>query len=135
LVSGPVALLSSASYQILVHRLTVYAPRLPFPLSVALKQLRLRFARRDQLATGLAPVGIGGTQEHECQRYFKLEMAFGTTSNTADKSFRDASTTLRTTLGVANFMARPSIRARRCAGNVAMMSSSFFAIFEVLRKS
>ena len=81
------------------------------------------------------PLGCGGKQEYECQRYFKLEMAFGTTSNTADKSFRDASTTLRTTLDVANFMARPSIRARRCAGNVAMMSSSFFAIVEVLRKS
>ena len=29
-----------------------------FPHSVALMQLRLRFARRDQLATGLAPVGV-----------------------------------------------------------------------------
>jgi hypothetical protein len=29
-----------------------------FPHSVTLMQLRLRFARRDQLATGLAPVGV-----------------------------------------------------------------------------
>ena len=57
LVYGPVALLSSASYPILVHRLTVYVPRflstLGRPHAVA-----LRFARRDQLATGLAPVGV-----------------------------------------------------------------------------
>ena len=57
LVLRPVALLGSASYPILVHRLTVYVPRflptLGHPHAVA-----LRFARRDQLATGLAPVGV-----------------------------------------------------------------------------
>ena len=57
LVYDPVALLSSASYPILVQRLTVYVPRflptLGHPHAVA-----LRFARRDQLATGLTPVGV-----------------------------------------------------------------------------
>ena len=44
-------------------------------------------------------------------------------------------TALRRTLSVANSMTRPSIRARRCAGKAAMMSSSFIVIAEVLRKS
>ena len=57
MVSGPVALLSSASYQILVHRLTVYAPRF-LPTLGRPRAVALRFARRDQLATGLAPVGV-----------------------------------------------------------------------------
>ena len=47
----------SVSYPILAHRLTVYVPRLlsrfGHPHAVA-----LRYARRDQLATGLAPVGV-----------------------------------------------------------------------------
>jgi hypothetical protein len=52
-----VAVLDSAPYPILVHRLTVYVPRflptLGHPHAVA-----LHFARRDQLATGLAHVGV-----------------------------------------------------------------------------
>ena len=50
-------MLGSASYPIFVHRLIVYVPCLPTPHPVALMQLRLRFAGRDQLATGLAPLG------------------------------------------------------------------------------
>ena len=57
LVSCPVALLGSASYPILVHRLTVYVPRF-LPTLGRPHAVALRFARRDQLATGLAPVGV-----------------------------------------------------------------------------
>ena len=39
-VKSWVDLLSSASYPILIHRLTVYAPRLAIPHSVALMLLR-----------------------------------------------------------------------------------------------
>ena len=64
MVTCPVALLGSASYPIFVHRLTVYAPRflptLGRPYAVA-----LRFARRDQLATGLAPVGVRPCWAHK----------------------------------------------------------------------
>jgi len=52
---GPLALLGNAFYAVLVHRLAIYAPRflptLGHPRAVA-----LRFVRRDQLTTGLAPV-------------------------------------------------------------------------------
>jgi hypothetical protein len=50
-------LLGSASYPILVHRLTVYAPRFPPTLGRS-HAVALRFARREQLATGFAPVGF-----------------------------------------------------------------------------
>ena len=57
LVFRPVALLGSASYPILVHLLTVYAPRflptLGHPYAVA-----LHFAHCDQLAAGLVPSGV-----------------------------------------------------------------------------
>jgi hypothetical protein len=53
----------SASYPIIVHRLTVYVrrflPTLGHPHAVT-----LHFARRDQLATGLAPVGVPPCWEH-----------------------------------------------------------------------
>ena len=56
-VYGPLALLGSASYPILVHLLTVYAPRflttLGHPYAVA-----LHFAHCDQLAAGLVPSGV-----------------------------------------------------------------------------
>ena len=39
-VSCPLALLGNAFYPVLVHRLAIYAPRLPIPHSVALMQLR-----------------------------------------------------------------------------------------------
>jgi hypothetical protein len=55
--SGPLALFGSAFYAVLVHRLAIYAPRflptLGRPCAAA-----LRFVRRDQLTTGLAPVGV-----------------------------------------------------------------------------
>ncbi len=54
---GPVALLGSASYPILVHRLTVYVPRL-LPTLGRPHAIALRFARRDQLATGLTPLEV-----------------------------------------------------------------------------
>ena len=57
LVSGLVALLSSATYPILVHRLTVYVPRF-LPTLGRPHAVALHFARGDQLATGLAPVGV-----------------------------------------------------------------------------
>ena len=57
MVSCPLALLGNAFYSVLVHRLTIYAPRflptLGRPCAVA-----LHFARCDQLAAGLAPAGV-----------------------------------------------------------------------------
>ena len=56
-VYGPIALLGSAFYAVLVHRLAIYAPyflpTLGHPHAVV-----LRFARCDQLAAGLAPAGV-----------------------------------------------------------------------------
>ncbi len=56
-VSCPLALLDSAFYPVLVHRLAIYAPRflptLGHPYAVA-----LHFAHCDQLAGGLAPPGV-----------------------------------------------------------------------------
>ena len=73
LVSCPVALLGSASYPILVHRLTVYVPRflptLGHPHAVA-----LHFARRDQLATGLAPVGVRPCWAHTKKSHPKVAL-------------------------------------------------------------
>ncbi len=63
-VCGPLALLGSAFYTVLVHRLTIYAPRfLPtigHPHAVA-----LRFAHCDQLAAGLAPAGVRPCWAHK----------------------------------------------------------------------
>src|SRR5690606_18936845 len=56
-VHSPFALLGSAFYPILVHRLAAYAPRflptLGRPYAVA-----LHFIRCDQLMAGLAPAGV-----------------------------------------------------------------------------
>ena len=64
MVPCPVALLGSALYPILVHRLTVYAPRF-LPTLGRPRAVALRFARRDQLATGLAPVGVRPCWAHK----------------------------------------------------------------------
>ena len=54
---GPLALLGSAIYAVLVHRLMIDAPRflptLSYPHAVA-----LHFARCGQLAAGLSPTGV-----------------------------------------------------------------------------
>lgn len=55
--SRPVALLGSESSPTLVHRLTVDAARLLYHTGRHLA-VAFHFARRDQLATGLAPVGV-----------------------------------------------------------------------------
>lgn len=66
-VSGPLALLGSAFYPILVHRLAAYAPRflptLGHPRAVA-----LRFVRCDQLTAGLAPAGVRPCWAHQKKR-------------------------------------------------------------------
>ena len=63
-VFGPLALLGSAFYAVLVHRLAIYAPRflptLGHPHAVA-----LRFARLGQLAAGLAPAGVRPCWAHQ----------------------------------------------------------------------
>ncbi len=53
----PLALLGSAFYTVLVHRLTIYAPRFLFALGRP-HAVALHFARCDQLAAGLAPAGV-----------------------------------------------------------------------------
>ena len=63
-VMGPLALLGSAFYPILVHRLADYAPRflptLSHPHAVA-----LHFVRRDQLTVGLPPTGVRPCRAHQ----------------------------------------------------------------------
>ena len=62
--SSPLALLGSASYPILVHRLTVYAsrflPTVGHPSAVA-----LHFVRCGQLTGGLAPPGVRPCRAHQ----------------------------------------------------------------------
>ena len=61
---GPLALLGSASYPILVHRLTVYAPR--FLSTVARPSaVALHFVRCGQLTGGLAPPGVRPCRAHK----------------------------------------------------------------------
>ena len=64
MVSCPLALLGNAFYAVLVHRLTIYAPRflptLGRPCAVA-----LHFAHCDQLAAGLAPAGVRPCWAHK----------------------------------------------------------------------
>jgi len=55
-VSGPLALLGSAFYLMLVHRLADYDPRF-LPTLDHLHALALPFVRCDQLKAGLAPAG------------------------------------------------------------------------------
>lgn len=59
----PLTLLNSALYPVLVHRLTIYAPRflptLGHPNAVA-----LHFACCDQLAAGLTPAGVRPCRAH-----------------------------------------------------------------------
>ena len=63
-VSCPLALGGNALYPVLVHRLTIYAPRflptLGRPYAVA-----LHFAHCDQLAGGLAPPGVRPCWAHK----------------------------------------------------------------------
>ena len=57
MVSCPLALLGNAFYAVLVHRLTIYAPRF-LPTLGRPHAVALHFARCDQLAAGLAPAGV-----------------------------------------------------------------------------
>lgn len=63
-VSCPLALLGSAFYPVLIHRLADYAPRflptLGHPHAVA-----LHFVRCDQLTAGLAPTGVRPCWAHK----------------------------------------------------------------------
>lgn len=62
-VTCPLALRNSASYPVLVHRLTIYAPRflptLGHPYAVA-----LHFICCDQLMAGLTPAGVRPCRAH-----------------------------------------------------------------------
>ncbi len=66
-VACPLALLGSAFYPILVHRLAVYAPRflptLGHPHAVA-----LHFVRCDQLTAGLSPAGMRPCWAHKYKK-------------------------------------------------------------------
>ena len=53
----PLVLLAQAFCTVLVHRLTIYAPR-SLPTLGRPHAVALHFARRDQLAAGLAPAGV-----------------------------------------------------------------------------
>ncbi len=66
-VHGPLALVGTASYPVLVHRHAVYAPRflptLGHPHAVA-----LHFTRCDQLVAGLPPAGMRPCRAHHRKR-------------------------------------------------------------------
>ncbi len=66
-VHGPLALVGTASYPVLVHRHAVYAPRflptLGHPHAVA-----LHFTRCDQLVAGLPPAGMRPCRAHNRKR-------------------------------------------------------------------
>ena len=57
MVSCPLALLDSAFYAVLVHQLTIYAPRF-LPTLGRPHAVALHFAHGDQLAAGLAPACV-----------------------------------------------------------------------------
>ena len=62
--SRPLALLGSACYPILVHRLAVYAPRF-LPTLGRPHAVALHFVRRDQLTAGLTPAGVRPCWAHK----------------------------------------------------------------------
>jgi hypothetical protein len=61
---GPLALLGSASYPVLVHRLTVYDPRV-LPTVGHPSAVALHFVRCSQLTGGLAPPGVRPCRAHK----------------------------------------------------------------------
>jgi len=63
-VSCPLALLGSAFYPILVHRLAAYAPRF-LPTFSHPHAVALHFVRCDQLTAGLAPAGVRPCWAHQ----------------------------------------------------------------------
>ncbi len=62
--SCPLALLGSACYPVLVHRLTVYAPRF-LPTVGRPSAVALHFVRCGQLTGGLAPPGVRPCRAHK----------------------------------------------------------------------
>ena len=66
-VMGLLALLGNAFYAVLVHRLTIYAPRF-LPTLGRPHAVALHFAHCDQLAAGLAPAGVRPCWAHPCKR-------------------------------------------------------------------
>ena len=65
----PFALLGSALYAVLVHRLMIYASRF-LPTIGRPHAVALGFARCGQLATGLAPVGVRPCWAHKMKGLF-----------------------------------------------------------------
>ena len=63
-VSCPLALVGNAFYPVLVHRLTIYAPRF-LPTLGRPHAVALHFAHCDQLAGGLAPPGVRSCWAHK----------------------------------------------------------------------
>ena len=63
-VSCPLALVGNAFYPVLVHRLTIYAPRF-LPTLGRPHAVALHFAHCDQLAGGLAPPGVRPCWAHK----------------------------------------------------------------------
>ncbi len=63
-VSCPLALLGSAFYAVLVHRLAIYAPRF-LPTLGRPHAVALHFICRDQLMAGLAPAGVRPCWAHQ----------------------------------------------------------------------
>ena len=65
-VFGPLALIGTAFYVVLVHRLMICAPRF-LPTIGRPHAVALRFARLGQLAAGLAPAGVRPCWAHQRQ--------------------------------------------------------------------
>ena len=64
MVFGPLALLDSAFYAVLVHRLTIYAPRF-LPTLGRPRAVAIHFTHCDQLVAGLAPAGVRPCWAHQ----------------------------------------------------------------------
>jgi len=74
-VPGPLALLGSAFYAILVHQLTIYAPRF-LPTLGHSHAVALHFAHCDQLAAGLAPAGVRPSWAHHKKNPLRCRSGF-----------------------------------------------------------
>jgi len=86
-VSGPLALLGSAFYPVLVHRLAIYAPRF-LPTLGRPHAVALHFVRCDQLTAGLAPAGVRPCWAHQKKPGAQPGLVGGPQSTAARQSVR-----------------------------------------------
>ena len=69
----PLALLGSAFYAVLVHRLVIYAPRFLSTVDYS-SAVALHFAHCGQLATGLSPAGVRPCWAHKVKSHLEVTL-------------------------------------------------------------